>query len=391
MTYPIVFGTLAAGNQPASDFDTMFNVVGQQGALPCTGTGTNAISLTPGTNNYVPAAYTNGQLATFEAGATSTGAMTMQLAGLGFVNLYNASGNQANAGDVTINVNYLVAYFSNLNSGAGGFQILNSQTNSGASITQPTQGSFKNLVLTVAGNTTMTPTADEIILQNASGGTVRVSSYAPAATSTATVGANGLDSGTVAINTWYAWYAIYDAATATAAGLFSTSFTSPTLPSGYTYYALLGAFLTDGSGNLYRILQKGRRGQYVIGTNPANSAAVTIAHGTAGTYSTTSPTLAAVSVAGLVPPIAATSYLGNNTNYAAGALGAVVVAPTTAWGGSNNGPNGSNGNTYPIAVAPSGSVSYSYAVEIMLETTSVAWTSNGPGSAISVTGWTLNL
>ena len=68
MTYPIVFGTLAAGNQPASDFDTMFNVVGQQGALPCTGTGTNAISLTPGTNNYVPAAYTNGQLATFEAG-----------------------------------------------------------------------------------------------------------------------------------------------------------------------------------------------------------------------------------------------------------------------------------------------------------------------------------
>ena len=79
--------------------------------------------------------------------------MTMQLAGLGFVNLYNASGNQANAGDVTINVNYLVAYFSNLNSGAGGFQILNSQTNSGASITQPTQGSFKNLVLTVAGNT----------------------------------------------------------------------------------------------------------------------------------------------------------------------------------------------------------------------------------------------
>ena len=237
----------------------------------------------------------------------------------------------------------------------------------------------------------MTPTADEIILQNASGGTVRVSSYAPAATSTATVGANGLDSGTVAINTWYAWYAIYDAATATAAGLFSTSFTSPTLPSGYTYSALLGAFLTDGSANLYYILQKGRRGQYVIGTNPANSTAVTIAHGTAGTYSATSPTLAVVSVAGLVPPIASTIYIGNNTNYAAGSIGAVVVAPNTGWGGSNNGPNGSNGNTYPLAVIPAGGSAFSYAVEIMLEAASVAWTANGTGSAISVVGWGLNL
>ena len=34
--YPIVFANLTAGNQPASDFDTMFTIAGQQGNIPCT-------------------------------------------------------------------------------------------------------------------------------------------------------------------------------------------------------------------------------------------------------------------------------------------------------------------------------------------------------------------
>lgn len=379
MTYPVIFGTLAAGNQPVSDFDTMFNIAGQQGNIPCVATGTNAITLTPGTNYYVPAAYTNGQLVSWKAAATSTGAVTMQIGGLGLLNYYTAAGAQANSGDIVINTNYLSQYLSSLNSGAGGFQTLNASV---TAIANPIQGTFKNLVLTVAGNTTMTPTADELVLQNAAGGTVRVSAYAPPATSTATVGANGLDSGTVATSTWYAWYAIYNASTATAAGLFSTSFTSPTLPSGYTYSALLGAFITDGSTNLVQILQKGRRGQYVVGTNPTIMPRIQ-ATGT-GTYSTTAPSLASISISAFAPPNTAVIYVIAD---GLGTTSGILVAPNTSYGGANNGPAGTNGQTYPIWIGANGS---SATASILLESTNLGIATTGSGY-VSCSGWDLNL
>ena len=62
--------------------------------------------------------------------------------------------------------------------------------------------------------------------------------------------AGGLDTGTVANNTWYAIYAIYNPTTTFADYLFSASFTAPTLPSGYTKKKLIGALLTDGSANI---------------------------------------------------------------------------------------------------------------------------------------------
>ena len=116
-------------------------------------------------------------------------------------------------------------------------------------------------------------------------------------------------------------------------------------PSGYSYSALLGAFLTDASGNLYRIIQKGRQGQYVVGTDPATS--IVIASATGGTFSTTSPTLASVSVAGSVPPIASTINVMIAASWKSGSASSTLLAPNTSWGGSNNGPLGSNGNVWP--------------------------------------------
>lgn len=387
MTYPVVFGTLAAGNQPASDFDTMFNIAGQQGNIPCVATGTNAITLTPGTNYYVPAAYTNGQLVSWKAAATSTGAVTMQIGGLGLLNYYTAAGAQANSGDIVINTNYLSQYLSSLNSGAGGFQTLNASV---TAIANPIQGTFKNLVITNTTSVTpasqITPTADALVLQNAGGGTVRITSYAPPITSTATTGANGLDSGSVASNTWYAFWAIYNATSATAAGLLSTSFTAPALPSGYTYSALLGAFRTDGSSNLYYILQKGRRAQYVIGTDPANVRVV--ANGTAGSYSTTSPTLVTASISNYVPPIASEVNVLASENWEGAGTSAILVAPNTGWGGTNNGPLGSNGNIFPIY---NPGTNLQTAVEMLLEASTLAWASTTAGGAFTILSWTLNL
>jgi len=47
-------------------------------------------------------------------------------------------------------------------------------------------------------------------------------------------GANGLDTGAAAANTWYYLFLIYNPTTDTVAGLLSTSQSSPTMPLGYT-------------------------------------------------------------------------------------------------------------------------------------------------------------
>jgi len=62
-----------------------------------------------------------------------------------------------------------------------------------------------------------------------------------------TSGANGLDTGSEAANTWYYIYLIWDGSNA--AGLLSTSYTSPTLPAGYTAKRLLGAVRNNGGSN----------------------------------------------------------------------------------------------------------------------------------------------
>ena len=70
-------------------------------------------------------------------------------------------------------------------------------------------------------------------------------------------GANGLDTGTVANNTWYYIFLIKKDSDGSYAGLLSTNKTSPTIPSGYTYFRRdRGAVLTDGSANILGFYQK---------------------------------------------------------------------------------------------------------------------------------------
>ena len=65
-------------------------------------------------------------------------------------------------------------------------------------------------------------------------------------------GDNGgfLDTGSVAINTQYAVWLIRKDSDGTSDAIASTSFTSPSMPGGYTYKRLLRGFATDGSANI---------------------------------------------------------------------------------------------------------------------------------------------
>lgn len=60
----------------------------------------------------------------------------------------------------------------------------------------------------------------------------------------------GLDTGMVANSTTYAVWAIYDPTNDVADVLYSTSFTTPTMPTNYTKKALIGFVVTDGSANM---------------------------------------------------------------------------------------------------------------------------------------------
>lgn len=75
-------------------------------------------------------------------------------------------------------------------------------------------------------------------------------------------GANGLDSGSVAANTWYGIYVIFAPSTELVAGLISTSLSSPTMPATYTVKRLVGAVRTDSSGHFRQFIQSGRDVQY---------------------------------------------------------------------------------------------------------------------------------
>lgn len=71
-------------------------------------------------------------------------------------------------------------------------------------------------------------------------------------------GANGLDTGALANNTFYAVFAVGDSTGYNAAcALLSTSASSPVLPGGYDMFRRLGYVLTDGSAHILDFTQRG--------------------------------------------------------------------------------------------------------------------------------------
>ncbi len=84
-------------------------------------------------------------------------------------------------------------------------------------------------------------------------------------------GAGGLDTGAEAANTWYAIWLIYNPETDTTKGLFSTSFTAPTMPSGYTKKRLVGAVRNDGSSNFLTFFQIGDKVYYIEATTTTHT------------------------------------------------------------------------------------------------------------------------
>jgi len=122
-------------------------------------------------------------------------------------------------------------------------------------------------------------------------------------------GANGLDTGSEAANTWYYIWLIWNSTTSTAAGLFSASSTNPTLPSGYDKKRLIGAVRNNSSSNFIEFRQLGKKVVYGAEISLFTSDVATVSNGgTAISYASAAPYP-------IVTELQLMSYLTPGSNY----------------------------------------------------------------------------
>lgn len=178
----------------------------------------------------------------------------------------------------------------------------------------------------------------------------------------AATGLGGLDVGSISATSWYYFYAISNGVSLNIiASTTRPDSGGPTLPTGYTFTAYLGALRTDGSANLVKTLQLGNRTQYI--------GMIVLASGNPGS------TLSAQGLGSFIPP---TASRGQFTILGAGGSGNAALAP--------------NNVNYNASVAP---IKYDAAAagmavngELILESTNVYIASNGIAATWYVNGWT---
>ncbi len=240
------------------------------------------------------------------------------------------------------------------------------------------QGAFKNLKSSAPGTSAnISVSADEIVVKSAADAykTLRSVSLTIAGTS---VGANGLDAGSLDINTWYSLWLIWNGTTA--AGLLSLSSTAPTLPSGYTHKARVGWIRTDSSGSKFPLSfkQYGRRVQYVVAAATNVAALPTMASGVVGNPST--PAWSAVAVGAFVPVTASEIIL------AVFAQGNAALAPNNAYGGISTATNAP-----PWEWVPPATQSKAEIVRFLLESQNIYAATSDANARVNCFGWEDNI
>lgn len=252
---------------------------------------------------------------------------------------------------------------------SNGWQVGQAQT------AAPPATARKNLKITTTSITAATITADELILEDPNGATYRATNVS-VSYATGTSGANGLDTGTITASNWYFEWVIFNPFSLTVASLLSLSSTAPTMPSGYTFKARVGASYFDAGSKLRFKVQYDRVAQTITGTNPTTTPIMF--SGSGGNPNT--PTWVALAVGSFVPPTASkirfTFSTGSASNYG--------VA-------SNNSRGAVISITNPPQVGLGwASVTGAVFCEMILESTNIYYAFASTG-AIAAEGWEDNL
>jgi hypothetical protein len=174
-----------------------------------------------------------------------------------------------------------MAYADNGDLTVGGNLIANMGLNMGL------RDSSRGLKISCAGAASLTVNAAEAILQDA-GGLARRFAVTNKIAAPTSVGAGGLDAGTEQNSTWYYIWLVGSSAGSVDA-LLSTSSTSPAIPTGYTYSALVGAVYNNSAGSFIPFEQVGN--QVILNFLPRkiNSGALTASAWTTISSATLAP------------------------------------------------------------------------------------------------------
>lgn len=208
-------------------------------------------------------------------------------------------------------------------------------------------------------------------------------------------GANGLDTGTLSPSTlpqFLAEYVIYGSSLNTVAGLFSLSTSAPVMPSGYTYRALVGfapVELSTATNRLLAVRKRGQKNTYIVGsTSSVMTRQPTIIEGTAGTFDNSLPVWATSDVSGVVVPLSASEISINIMNArGGGAAVSIAVAPSTLYFGPSNAVSG----RVKYSDAAAGVITIADSIDMILESSRIAYVISGAGGGLYCGGWTDNI
>ena len=219
------------------------------------------------------------------------------------------------------------------------------------------------------GGSSATITAENLILVDTSFNGVYTGSISLSPSLT-TSGLGGLDTGSVAANTWYYLWAVSNGTSVNAVFSLSSSAPNNSGFSTYTYKARIGSVRTDGSSHVKAFIQNGHNVQYIN----TGSGLPTIGSGLAGNIVT--PVFVSVSVSNFVPPTAAeiTISLSNQGQ-------TIGVAPNGNYGAYSS-------TTNPPAIQASSSTSIVVSGTLVLESSNLYWFGSGSQVAFWCVGWT---
>ena len=244
-------------------------------------------------------------------------------------------------------------------------------------------GAFSALYGSATGtNANVSYTVGSICVRNSAGSKRELRNVSASAAVTNS-GAGGLDINSVAANTWYYVHVIYNPATPATALLLSLSATAPNLPSGYTYWARVGAIKTDGTANKYPLpfVQDGCEVTLMPAAGTNLTALPSVASGLQGTITNAAYSPVSVSLSGQIPSTAkSVEVMGVSP-------GGVYVAASasTGFGGgtSSNPPTLQNGVSAGYILSVRG--------RFNLSGQTIYYAGAGSACALQLVGWRDNI
>lgn len=197
--------------------------------------------------------------------------------------------------------------------GSGGFSNVTIGTGlsfSGGTLTNSSSGAIRDyiagFILSTAGSSATMSIAAGQATDSTNAISISLSAFSKTTSSWASGSGNGgLDTGSIAINTWYKFYVING--TDGTDVIFTTAAlaTGPSMPSGYTYFRYIGSGKTNGSSQWTSFTQNGNDFRWITPPLDANATPLTTAY---SNITLTVPTGIIVQAYGNIAGIAGDTY-----------------------------------------------------------------------------------